>query len=217
MVRASKWICHSAVSMLIQWKSFVFFFLYCFHVPSHSVGCAWFNVGPSDCCVCFCVFVYWENMTHCVVNNMHGADRYRPDSSENRTGMGHTLSLSLNASCSIQLFKFISMRIFDLICSVFGQKFNKFYLAFVLFCVFFLLFVLLIFLHINMRIDERVFNTEFVCHCRIFKSNTLFYVTDCSKMPFYLFDFFVCLYAVCFYCSWFKFYYSSVLSFGSQF
>lgn len=43
--------------------------------------------------------------------------------------MGHTQ----HSSGSIQLFKFISMRIFDLICSVLKQKFNKFYLAFVLF------------------------------------------------------------------------------------
>lgn len=116
---------------LIQWKSFDFrFILFSLLVFILIPTCRFGSFRPTSVCRLYgieelehCKYI----MTHCVVNNMHGA-QISPQMPYDETN-----STMVALYSTIQLFKFISMRIFDLICSVFGQKFNKFDFG-ILFC-----------------------------------------------------------------------------------
>lgn len=151
-------------------------------------------------------FVNWkyDALCVCVSLTICMAHRYRSASSETTWNVRHTL----DAGCSIQLFKFISMRIFDLICSVLGKSsINSIWHLFLFFSSLSLsFFCSFISLHIENRIDDQE-NRASICVplCRSYQTR---YFTSHSPRNAILFIWF---FVVCFYCSWFKFYYHPFL------
>lgn len=202
-------------------------FLYCFHFSVSLFSCSvdiafsWLFIRRLLNSTSFgCVGKY---DALCVVNNMHGAvisAGLKWNHHEAMEWDAHTHTQTPHWRRSIWLFKFISMRIFDLICSVFGQKFNKFYLAFVfVLCVVFgmtffsLSLIIPAFLIAHRKRIESMREREWEtlapnsCRCRssieqaILRHHTILFIW-----------FFSLLFA--FYYSWFKFYYHP--SFDSQ-